>query len=470
MAMIIIVQAKGYAQVEENDSDAKTVTILAVNDMHAAMDMFPKFAAVVDSIRAVHTDLLLFSAGDNRTGNPANDRYEIPGFPMVDLMNRVGFDASAVGNHEFDSNIKGFRDLIAISNFRYLCANIDAHDSLRLHTAPYRFFERNGVRIGVLGLLQLGSYGIPDTHPNHIGGIRFRPAMEAVHDYRWMRDQCDVFILLTHLGYDEDLPLADVFPEADIIIGAHSHTVVPSRVLRNGLLVTQTGRMLKYVTELKIEVSGGRVTAKNHKLIDVNATSLHDNEIQTIVDKYNNNEMFSIPLTKALTPFDNEEELGSMMADAQCAEAKADIAVVNYGGVRYSTHPAGDFLMRDALSLDPFDNALYTYEMTGREVQEMIISAYSIGENPYVSGISYKISFNEDKSVKKLAVLLPNGKAIDPKKTYLVVINSYLASVCSFTKPLDGTDIFLGATNALVEYLKKQDTISYQGVKRIGSF
>ena len=465
MMVISVVQMR--AQVQENDSDARTVTILAVNDMHAAIDMFPKFAAIVDSVRAVHPDLLLFSAGDNRTGNPVNDRYVMPGYPMVDLMNRVGFDASAVGNHEFDSKVKGFRDLIQLSNFRYLCANIDAPDSMKLHTAPFRFFERDGIRIGVLGLLQLGPYGIPDTHPDNVKGITFRPALEIAHEYSWMRNQSDVFILLTHLGYEDDLPFADAFADADLIIGAHSHTVVPSRVLRNGMLVTQSGRVLKYVTELNIEVSGGRVTNINHKMIDVNATSLRDNEIQKVVNEYNNNETLKEVLTKAATPFENAEELGCLMADAQRAETGGDIAMVNYGGVRYDTHAAGDFLMSDAFSLDPFDNALFTFDMTGHDVQEMLIAAYGIGEDPYVSGITYTVSKNADKSVKKLAVFLPNGKPIDIKKTYRVTVNSYLASVCPFTKQLSGTDTFVGATNALIEYLKKQPSISYQGEKRV---
>ena len=465
--MMIISVMQMRAQVQKNDSDARMVTILAVNDMHSAIDMFPKFAAIVDSARAIHPDLLLFSAGDNRTGNPINDRYVMPGYPIVDLMNRVGFDASAVGNHEFDSNVKGFRDLIQISKFRYLCANIDAPDSMRLHTAPFRFFERDGIRIGVLGLIQLGPYGIPDTHPDNVKGISFRPALDVAHEYLWMRDQCDVFILLTHLGYEEDLSFADAFPEADIIIGAHSHTVVPSRVLRNSLIVTQTGRVLKNVTELNVEVSGGRVTNINHKLIDVNSTSLRDNELQAVVDAYNNNETLKEVLTKAATPFENAEELGCLMADAQRAETGGDIAMVNYGGVRYSTHAAGDFLMSDAFSLDPFDNALMTFDMTGRDVQEMLIAAYGIGEDPYVSGITYTVSMNAEKSVKKLAVFLPNGKPIDPKKIYRVTINSYLASVCPYTKTLTGTDTFVGATNALIEYLKKQPSISYQGEKRV---
>ena len=455
------------AQEALKDSDAKTVTILAVNDMHAAIDMFPQFAAIVDSMRGIYPELLLLSAGDNRTGNPANDRYEVPGFPMMDLMNRVGFDASAVGNHEFDAKVEGFRNLIGESNFRYLCANIEAHDSMRLHTAPFRFFERNGVRIGVLGLIQIGPNGLPDTHPDNVKGIQFHSALDIVHDYAWMRNQCDVFILLTHLDYEMDLKLAEAFPQADIIIGGHSHTVVPNRILRNGVIVTQTGRALKYVTELQVEVSGGRVTNKNHNLIDVKATNMRNKEIQAEVDKYNDNKMFYQALTTATTPFENAEELGCLIADAQKTEVNGDISIINFGGVRYETHDAGDFLMKDAFMLDPFDNSLLIFDMTGEEVQQMIVSAYAIGEDPYVSGITYSISFNADKSVKKVTVFTPDGKPIVPKKTYSVVINSYLASVCPFTKTKTGTDTFTSSTNALVDYLKKQKSISYQGVKRI---
>ena len=464
---LITISFPVVAQVNENDSDAKVVTILSVNDMHSAIDMFPKFAAIVDSVRSIHPDLLLLSAGDNRTGDPANDRYSEPGYPMVDLMNRVGFDASAIGNHEFDSNIAAFRNLIGKSNFRYLCANIEAPDSMRLHIAPYRFFERNGVRIGVLGLIQIGPNGLPDSHPNNLKNISFRPAVEVVKDFAWMRKQCDVFVLLTHLGYEEDLELAEAFPDADIIIGGHSHTVVPSRVLRNGLIITQTERKLKYVTELQIEVSGGRVTDKNHKLISVNATKQISKDIQAVVNKYSDNEAFYQVLTTASTPFEDVEELGCLMADAQRMETGGDIALVNFGGVRYNTHDAGGFTLKDALMLDPFDNALMLYELTGDEVLQLITSTYEIGENPYVSGISYNVSFNSDKSVKKVAVFMPDGKPISPKKTYRVTVNSYLSSVCPFTQTRTGTDTFTGATNALIEYLKKQPSISYQGVRRI---
>ena len=465
VCLIIVISFPAAAQ--KNDSDTKSVTILAVNDIHSTIDMFPKFAAIVDSVRNIHPNLLLLSAGDNQTGNPINDHHEIPGYPITDLMNRIGFNASAVGNHDFDANIASLRNLIGMSNFRYLCANIEAHDSLRLHTAPYRFFECNGVRIGVLGLIQTGSNGMPDSHPDNLAGLQFRPALDAVRDYAWMRQQCDIFILLTHLGYEEDLRLAAAFPEADIIIGGHSHTAIPNGVLKNGLIITQTEGKLRHITELQIEVSGGRITNKEHKFINVNATKMISKEIQIEVDKYNDNETLKQILTIAATPFDNEEELGCLITDAQRAETNSDIAIMNCGGIRYKMRNAGEFLMRDAYMLDPFNNSIIAFEMTGEEVQQMIAAAYEIGEDPYVSGITYNVSFNPDKSVKKVSAFMPSGKPISLKKNYRVAINSYLASVCPFTKSRTGSITSISSTNALIEYLKKQPSVSYQGVKRV---
>ena len=85
----------------------ETVRILSTNDMHSAIEKMPQLAAIVDSLRAIDPFLLVLSAGDNRTGNPYNDLYEPSTYPMISLMNLIGFDASALGNHEYDAGVQG---------------------------------------------------------------------------------------------------------------------------------------------------------------------------------------------------------------------------------------------------------------------------------------------------------------------------------------------------------------------------
>ena len=87
-----------------NGQKLREIHILAANDMHATIEAFPQLGAIADSLRELYPSLLVFSAGDNRTGNPKNDMFRISSYPMTMLMNLVGFDATALGNHEFDVN------------------------------------------------------------------------------------------------------------------------------------------------------------------------------------------------------------------------------------------------------------------------------------------------------------------------------------------------------------------------------
>ena len=125
--------------------EKKEVHILSANDMHAAIECFPRLCFVADSLRTLYPDLLVLSAGDNRSGDPINDMYEIPAYPMVALMNIVGFHATTLGNHEFDSGQAGLAELINMSDFSYLCANAHPAASTGIHIRPYQKFDVGGV-------------------------------------------------------------------------------------------------------------------------------------------------------------------------------------------------------------------------------------------------------------------------------------------------------------------------------------
>ena len=147
------------------------IYVVSTNDMHANIDYFPQMAALIDSLRTVHPDLLLFGAGDNRSGNPINDRYAEPAKPMYELMNAVGFDLSTFGNHEWDGGVLALRDVLTWANFPFVCANVTFDDTLQMpNFKPYEVFERNGLKIGVIGGIQLGNNGLPDFHPKHADG------------------------------------------------------------------------------------------------------------------------------------------------------------------------------------------------------------------------------------------------------------------------------------------------------------
>ena len=450
-------------------TQTKEITILAVNDMHASIDRFPQFVALVDSMRTVYPDLILVSAGDNRTGNPANDMYPQPSYPMVALMNKAGFNLSVVGNHEFDGGIDNLRFMVNHSDFRFVCANMYAHDSLRLHIEPYRIFEIDGVRVGVLGLIQTGANGLPDAHPGQFKGVTFKPLDRIADQYSWLRNQCHVFVVLAHEDYDECAQLALQYPYADVMISGHTHYRVEGTDLHNSVMVTQADSHLKHVTHITLQVTDGEVTHKKARLLNVNAFRHKDPDVVAMVDSYNNNEMFFRELTQALTDFSSYEELGYLMTDAIRIETGADIALQNPGGVRISTLPKGPITVRQIYQLDPFGNEVIEFNLTGEEVLRLIEASY-FAENkkpPYVSGITYKMELDPLGNIKELQVKLEDGSKLNLQRHYKVVLNSYLAAVAVYEKEDPGSGLFRPASDFTIEYLEKQPAVDYHGIKRI---
>lgn len=450
------------------DADLK---IIGINDMHAGVGNFPKFAYLVDSIRAANPDkqVLVMAAGDNRTGNPINDMYSEPNLPMIEMMNAVGFNFSSMGNHECDHSIESFANTINKSTCTFIVANVFAADSLKLHYQPFKLFEHQGVRIGVIGYVQVNKAGIPDCHPSKVEGIRFEDPFKVADKYRWLRDQCDVLISINHLGLDTDTLFADQHPEYDLMICGHSHDIVPGTI-RNGVMLCQAKRDVKFFNEIDLKVRGGKVIEKKSKLIDILATKNKDPKVQAMLEKFSDNPLLFRVLTKATKPFAKKEELGCMMADALRAITGSDIAFVNAGGVRYEEKAAGDIIVDDILRLDPFGNELYTLELTGEEVKALLeelptTDAYGPA---YVSGLQYTTTAdfkNSDYKVKKM--LTPDGNKFNMKKTYTVALNSYIFSTNKTVSSHDFTNTYQTSSDALIKYLEGQPAVDYNGVSRV---
>ena len=447
----------------------KQVTILSVNDMHATIDQFPKLAAIADSLRALYPSLLILSAGDNCTGNPYSDRYKEPSYPMTALMNAVGFHASAMGNHEFDLKPEGFRRQASRSTFRYLCANLIAPDSLPMPVLPYQIFDCEGVRVGVLGVVQRGAQGTPDTHPDNVRGLRFLPEEETIRRYAGLRDSCEVAILLSHCGYEADQQWAEKFPFWDVIIGGHTHTKVAGNTFQGNVLITQAENKLRYATLTHIKLSDGKVVSKTSELIDVRAAS-HEQELATaMLDYFSHNEALAQVLTQVEADLTTYEELGTLMVDAYRAESGAEIALLNAGGVRYDNQPKGPMTVGDVLRLDPFGNESLLYQLTGKEVEQLVIecrAADGCGA-PYVSGISYRLVADktDPAQVKQLQIYDEAGRKLNRKKSYTVMVSSYVAAICPLLSDKPAQRLYTQTADLIIRFLSKQSTINYQGVK-----
>ena len=444
------------------------IAILSVNDMHSAIDLMPQFAAMVDSLRQVYPDLLVFSAGDNRTGNPVNDQYDPTNYPMIAMMNKVGFDLCAVGNHEWDGGVEALQKNIEDADFPFLCANIIVPDDVKLEVKPYEILTVQGLRVAVLGLLETRHSGIPGAHPKHFEKVRFRKGIEVVPDYSYLRNEGNVFVLLSHLGFEDDLEVAAQYPVFDAILGGHSHTLVEHPEKHNGVLVTQAGSSLRYATLVLFTVKQGKVTDVRGTTLDVEHFSKKDPEMQAMLDQFNSDKTFTEAIATAVTPFENREEVGCLVTDAIRELSGADFAFNNTGGIRIDRLKKGPITVKDVYRIDPFNNEIVVFQMTGKQLERFIMETFKKnGRFPsFVSGMRYEVHTETDGYPKSVSINPDRGK-FSRDAVYKVAMNSYMASTVRFDSQDDGESQFMTSEEMLIQYLKKHKKVSYQGVTRI---
>ena len=465
IALALLIDTNVFGQQRE-------IHILSVNDMHANLDAFPKFAAIADSLRTLYPSLLVFSAGDNRTGNPVNDMYEVSSYPMVSLMNQVGFNATAVGNHDFD--VKSLAPLMGYSNFSYICANMFPSPDTGLRIVPTRVFDVDGIKVGVIGVIQLNAMGRPDTHPENVEGIRFTQAENVVGRYQSLSKECDVTILLSHVGYQGDIEIAERFPWLDLIIGGHTHTqLTAEEPLHNGVLITQNKNRLPMCTHITLTVDKGKVIDKKAEYIDIKKFPNKNKLVAMMVDYFSDDPFFKRVVAHAETPFKIKDQMTYMLCDALLTEGQGDICIMNNGGTRIDSLSAGDITIHDILAMDPFYNDAVTATLTGEDILH-IITAYSRGSLyhlPRVAGIQCEAVVDKDDPnkdrLKSIRLKTLDGQEFDIHKTYKLVTSSYMATVCKqyFNETTRSLNVL--TSDLLTQFLEKKGIVNYEGVNRL---
>ncbi|MCR5351415.1 MAG: metallophosphoesterase [Bacteroidales bacterium] len=186
-------------------------------------------AAFVDSVRAVHGEdrVLLLHAGDFSQGTPYFS--ELEGVLEPRILNDLAYDCVTLGNHEFDNDIEALTERLRMlrPETRVVCANLDLSTfPLGEIVKPYAIFERGGKKIGVIGLESDLSTNVTKTVSSRLRQLDNVEETNRWADYLHDTERCDLIILLSHLGYEQDQALVPQTRWIDIVIGGHSHTFV----------------------------------------------------------------------------------------------------------------------------------------------------------------------------------------------------------------------------------------------------
>ncbi len=358
-----------------NSFREQTVVILATNDMHANIKNFPKLAAAVKACRDTTDKVLLLDAGDRWTGDAYVDMADEAGMPIIELMNKLGYDAATLGNHEFDHGQAHLGKVIGKMDCEVICANAVSDTCTFPVLKPCDIFKVGNLKVGIVGAVTNYEGGDhPAGHASSFVGVRFPDPQEMSMKYgRELRDKCDIMLLVSHMGDDRDAELLNKYDGYDAIIGGHTHVEIDTVI--NGTLLTQAYKRLKNVGVTKIHMKGKTVESiefDNYPLENY----ADDAEFAGEVAKY----MSDPELGKAVGNFDTDADkvgLANWMAEEIRQEVKADIGMYHFGGVRLDGLRKGEVKFADLYNLEPFGTTICVMTMDRDALRKMIISKYN---------------------------------------------------------------------------------------------
>ena len=310
--------------------------------------------------------------------------------------------------------------------------------------------------------------GLPDSHPKNCVGSHFVPITEVLQQYIDELNDCNAVFLLSHCGYEDDREIAAQFPGLDAIFGGHTHTRVADKQLVGNVLVTQAEAKVKFVTLSTFTFHDGVLVDKDMQLLSIKDFPKRNETIQAMVNEYNSDPYFSTVVAQNLTPVASYESLGCLMTDAIRTVSGTDMGFQNPGGVRFDTLSVRPVTIKDIFALDPFDNEIIQYTLSGQEIINLMKSCFVTDGGPiYCSGCSYKYKVDDNGEMTDIVVTLEDGKPLDLNAKYTIVMNSYMSSVFDYEHEDEGTSTFRSSNDMMMEFLANHPELDYGNTSRV---
>ncbi|MFN3635757.1 MAG: 5'-nucleotidase C-terminal domain-containing protein [Rhizobium rhizophilum] len=460
------------------------LNILHINDLHsrieaigktdstcsaedaAANECFGGIARVKAAIDARRAELsgknvLTLDAGDQFQGSLFYTTYK--GAPIADFMNGIGFDAMAIGNHEFDDGPEELAKFIDALNFPMISGNTLAglNSPVADKFKPYIVKEFGDEKVAIVSVLatdtdETSSPGDAILFADEIAYLK-----EAVTEIEGQG--IDKIVLLSHVGYLKDQEIAAAVDGIDVIVGGHSHTLLSNTdekaagpyptLVKNpagaDVPIVQAYAYSKYLGDLTVVFDDAGVvksTSGDTKLLDASVTP--DEAYTAKVAELGGpiEELKTKEIGATAEGVDGSREtcratectMGNLVADAMVDRVKdqgVTIAIQNGGGLRASID-AGTVTMGEVLSVLPFQNTLASFQLKGSDVVTALENGVGqveegAGRFPQVSGLKYTADLNKPAGSRITSVEVKEGDAfvaIDPNKVYGVATNNYMRS------------------------------------------
>jgi 5'-nucleotidase / UDP-sugar diphosphatase len=401
------------------------LTVLHTGDLHSRLfpyDMVPQYtdeelglheengpfggaarlATLIKAERARSGRSLHLDSGDYFQGAPVFNQFK--GEVEVRVLSELGVDAAVAGNHEFDEGARNFAtQLEKWSNYSTLAANYEFHSSndpwnsrLDALVNAHNIFDLKGLKVGVIGMGNLSSITSIEEADNSMD-VDVRETISTVMHYSsWLKTQVDIVIVLTHLSLDDDVDIARLCPDVDIVIGGHLHIALdPVKVVQSEVvpgkrvIVSHAGAFAKYLQRLDFVIRDGEVIAHGNTLLPIDSSVPEDGDMLDMLEDYERELGDTIDLDRSVGHTVNrlrrfgttggDSPLGNLVAEAMQYRSgiETDFGMTNSLGIRTDIQGPADGASTHEVTVEelynvlPFDNTITTMFLSGTEVQEL---------------------------------------------------------------------------------------------------
>ena len=341
---------RGTASANKNDRNPAdgNLTVVFLNDTHSHLYPYKdqrtgteyggaaRWASIISGIRREAGEVLFLHAGDMLTGSDGNymvnnrpdwnrlPTYGYRGLVDVPLFSMLGLDALEFGNHEFDFGFYWNYRLFSNASFDVLAANISpgtvSASRMAPHYKPYKIYTKGNFRVGVIGVITnefIQSVQIKVSDP-----------VEAVSLLaKEIGNECDVLVVLSHLGFEQDISLASRVSGIDVIVGGHTHTLLREPRIVNGTIITQSRSFGEFIGRLDLEYQGGSLNNFSYKLIPTDFSVPEDPDVKAWLDR----QRFPLALEHALDADGQGNSLGAFFAGVVQKKYSCDAVLVKTG-------------------------------------------------------------------------------------------------------------------------------------------
>lgn len=468
----------------------KKISVISTTDIHGhilydeeigyySMDTaktirgMPILKTLADSVRESNPNTLMLDSGDMFHGT--NEANIEKGKAIVEIANKMGYAAMTIGNHDFNYGMDRLKEIKNELNFPILCANVLENGNPLFE--QYRIIEMDGINVGLFGLTHEES--LEYTNSRDIENVLIEDAATvAKRILPQLRKECDVVVLISHLGQERDIELANEVDGIDLILSGHHHILQTKINKEKNTYLAEAGSYATHIGIADIYMKDGEIENIVWRVETTSDRSKADKETDAIAQMYYEIAFESLKevVGRAETRLNGlrfdvrskETNLANMLADAMKLEGNADLALMNGGGIRQSI-PEGDISLYTIGEVLPFYNSLVTIELTGEQIYEAIengLRSYPSGTYNgaflQVSGISYEFDGSQVAG-KRLVRVLKDGVPLDKEKVYKVATNDYLYNGGDGYECMkDAKLIYSGGLlkDVLADYIRKEKSVS----------